>query len=191
MASMTVHRAAVLTFVLGALLAGGTAGAGKSVLSCEGKAPGPQERPMLFKIELHQANTGEMTIIDEQRARTCKCAYALDSLFDLSTGRSPIVNVNLRKQGCADSCEADVVKHVSRTIRLAHSLIRHSNVRYAVPFQDSRIAPCDSFSIDLERLRKMEHERIDGLNISEGSKQRLKSIKEMQGGYTCDELKCE
>lgn len=157
------------------------AGPDESALSCEGKAPGSLKRPMLFKIELLQASRGEVTLADESRARQCKCAYVLDSLFDLSAGHVPYRTVNLRKQRCDSSCEADVVKHLNDTISVTHQLTRDQ--RYAVPFVGARIAPCDSFSMDLERLRLMEHQRIDAMNVSDKVKQMLKDIKQMQGGY--------
>jgi len=151
------------------------AGAGESALTCEGKAPGPLGRPMLFKIELLQVNRAEVTLVDESRARECKCAYVLGGLSDQSKGVVPCQTVNLHKQRCDSNCEADVAKHLNDDIRVTRWLSR--NQRDATPFAGSQIATCDLFSMDLERLLPMELQRIDALNVPDRVRQMLKDKK--------------
>lgn len=130
---------------------------------------------MLFKIELLQVDRAEVTVVDESLTRKCKCTYVLGGLFDQSKGVVPRQSVNLHKQRCGSSCEADVVKHLKHDIKVTRHLVR--NQRYADPFIGARIADCDTFSLDLKRLLPMELQRIDELNVPDNVKQRLKDMK--------------
>lgn len=162
------HRAAIMSIVL---FAAPTHAAGPA-LECHGVKP---DNPAIsYELTITALDANSVVIQDASRNESCACKFKHSGYFDQSKGMVPRYIVIMAYQSCDVACPQRLKRLTKASIDVTHRLGRQT---HSTPFVGDEISNCDRFSIDVPRLRKIEGQRIDGMDLSDNAKRTLKDLK--------------